>query len=132
MKLVIVESPYAGRGWIKWFDRWQNKRYARKCMRDCLNRGEAPYASHLLYTQLGVLKDHLAEQRLLGLKAGHAWTAKADYVAVYTDRGITTGMVLGVQKAKKLGIPVEERRLVRPFGINPMNQLINQMLGTLW
>lgn len=47
MKLVIVESPYAG-------DVKTNVAYARAAIRDCLMRGEAPYASHLLYTQEGV------------------------------------------------------------------------------
>lgn len=132
MRLVIVESPYAGRGLFKWFDRWRNKRYARRCMKDCLNRGEAPYASHLLYTQLGVLNDNFAEQRLLGMKAGQAWMKKADLVVVYVDRGVTSGMIVGIQKAKKEGIPVEERRLVRPYSTNPMNQVVNQILGTYW
>lgn len=128
MKLVIIESPYAGRTGFKWLDRKLNIRYARKCMKDCLNRGEAPYASHLLYTQLGVLNDNFAEQRLLGMAAGHQWMKKADLVAVYVDRGVTIGMMQGVQQAKKLGIPVEERRLVPSIKTDP----IAQMLGTLW
>ena len=40
MKLVVVESPYAG-------DVETNVRYARAAIRDCLMRGEAPFASHL-------------------------------------------------------------------------------------
>lgn len=47
MRLVIIESPFAG-------DVVRNLRYLRACMRDCLRRGEAPYASHALYTQPGV------------------------------------------------------------------------------
>ena len=38
---VIVESPYAG-------DIETNVAYARAALRDCLSRGEAPIASHLL------------------------------------------------------------------------------------
>ena len=53
---VIVESPYAG-------DVERNERYARACIRDCLLRGEAPFASHLLYTQAGVLDDTIKEER---------------------------------------------------------------------
>ena len=41
MRLVIVESPYAG-------DVEANEEYARQCVRDSLMRGEAPIASHLL------------------------------------------------------------------------------------
>ena len=40
MKLVILESPYAG-------DVEANVEYARACVRDSLSRGEAPIASHL-------------------------------------------------------------------------------------
>ena len=42
MVLVLLESPYAG--YVE-----RNLAYARACMRDCLLRGEAPFASHLLY-----------------------------------------------------------------------------------
>ena len=50
MRLVIVESPYAG-------DIETNVKYARRCVKDSLMRGEAPIASHLLYTQEGILDD---------------------------------------------------------------------------
>jgi hypothetical protein len=57
-RLVIVESPFAG-------DVAANLSYGRRCMADCLRRGEAPFASHLLYTQPGVLDDSLPEERQL-------------------------------------------------------------------
>jgi hypothetical protein len=62
---VILESPYAG-------DVEANMRYARAAMRDSLMRGEAPFASHLLYTQEGVLLDSVPEERTLGIEAGFA------------------------------------------------------------
>jgi hypothetical protein len=37
----------------------RNIRYAQLCVLDCLQRGEAPFASHLLYTQVlddGILR----------------------------------------------------------------------------
>jgi len=113
MRLVIVESPYAGRGpyGISWFDRMANTVYARRCIKDCLLREEAPFASHLLYTQLGVLNDAMPNQRLLGMKAGWAWMKKADAVVVYCDRGITPGMRKGIQLARDLDIPLEQRFL---------------------
>ena len=43
---VLIESPLASptvEGLVK------NKKYARACLRDSLSKGEAPYASHLLY-----------------------------------------------------------------------------------
>lgn len=46
MRRVVLESPFAG-------DVERNVRYAKACIRDCLSRGEAPIASHLLFTQPG-------------------------------------------------------------------------------
>jgi hypothetical protein len=34
-----------------------------RCLHDCLEPGEAPFASHLLYTQPGVLCDGVANER---------------------------------------------------------------------
>lgn len=104
MRLVILESPYAGS--VK-----KNIEYARRCVRDCLLRGEAPIASHLLYTQKGILNDNVPHERLQGIEAGHAWFRVADACVVYQDRGISNGMVAGVTAAKKAGIPIEIRYL---------------------
>lgn len=103
-RLVIVESPYAG-------DIERNVRYARAAIADCLARGEAPFASHLLYTQPGVLRDELLAERRLGIEAGLAWATVADATVVYVDLGTTPGMELGIERARSLGIPVEFRRL---------------------
>lgn len=102
MTRVVIESPYAG-------DVEANLAYARKAMLDCLSRGEAPLASHLLYTQ--VLDDTIPEYRELGIEAGFAWNELADIVAVYTDRGISLGMYRGIQVATAHDIPVEYRQL---------------------
>jgi len=103
-QLVILESPYSG-------DVEANVAYARECMRDSILRGEAPYASHLLYTQPGILDDTVAEERVLGMKAGMAWGAMASKTVVYIDRGISSGMQYGVEMAKKAGRLVEYRSL---------------------
>ena len=108
MHLVIVESPYAG---IAKWDVEDNINYARECMRDCLMRGEAPFASHLLYTQDNVLDDDVSEERFMGMEAGFAWMEKADMVAVYGDRGISRGMKDGIRRAIKLNKPLEFRML---------------------
>ena len=71
MRRVVIESPYAG-------DTARNEAYARACMADCLMRGEAPFASHLLYTQDGVLDDGDEAQRKLGMEAGFRWAKCAD------------------------------------------------------
>lgn len=107
MRLVIVESPYAG----NIVTRWINRRYARKCVRDSLRRGEAPIASHLLYTQPGILRDHVPAERKWGIDAGLAWRAVAQASVVYTDRGISKGMQYGIEAARSAGIPVEFRSL---------------------
>ena len=105
MRLVILESPYAG-------DIEANVAFARACLKDSLSRGEAPLASHLLYTQPGVLDDRLARERRQGMAAGHAWTRHADAVVVYIDRGVSKGMGAGIAVAREVGVPVEFRRLV--------------------
>lgn len=92
---VIIESPYAGAT-------EENLTYLRACMRDCLHRGEAPFASHGLYTQYGVLDDKDPEERKLGIAAGFAWRALVRKTVVYTDRGITDGMRAGIEHAKKM------------------------------
>lgn len=102
MKRVILESPYAG-------DVATNEAYARRALRDCLLRGEAPIASHLLYTQPGVLDDTIADERALGIEAGLVWGALAEATVVYTDRGISAGMRLGIERALREGRPIEYR-----------------------
>lgn len=97
MRRVIIESPFAGpdQATIDY-----NVSYLRACMRDCLLRGESPYASHALYTQPGVLDDKMPEERKLGIEAGFEWKAVADATIVYTDLGITAGMKKGISNAE--------------------------------
>ena len=83
MRLVVIESPYAG-------DVDTNLLYMSACMADSLSRGEAPFASHGLYTW--ALDDRVPEERDLGITAGYAWGVMADFIAVYTDLGISPGM----------------------------------------
>lgn len=104
MRLVVIESPYAG-------DIDRNIAYARAAMRDCLMRGEAPFASHLLYTQPGVLRDDIQSERTLGMAAGFWWGAKADATVVYTDLGITNGMEDGIRSATLENRPIERRSI---------------------
>jgi hypothetical protein len=111
-RLVIVESPYAG-------NVNRNTAYARVALADCLNRGEAPFASHLLYTQHGVLNDRDPEQRAHGIAAGLAWGAAAEATVVYTDFGITDGMSQGIAAAEAAGRAVEYRSLFDNTGGTP-------------
>jgi len=104
VRLVILESPLAG-------DVEANLAYARRCMRDSCLRGEAPFASHLLYAQPGVLDDLVPEERAQGIEAGLAWGLVAEATVVYVDRGISRGMKLGIECAELQGRPIEYRRL---------------------
>ena len=104
LRLVALESPFAG-------DVAANLTYARACMKDCFDRGEYPFASHLLYTQEGILDDDIPEERRLGIEAGLAWEKSADVTVVYTDLGITEGMEYGIERAHEAGRLVEVREL---------------------
>jgi|TARA_R100001460_G_scaffold80984_1_gene121907 hypothetical protein len=100
--LVVIESPYKGK--VK-----QNVAYAQKCMSDSLLRGECPFASHLLYTQ--VLDDTVPELRSMGMSRAFEWYRHADLMAVYIDKGISDGMKMGMEVAEKLGIEIVYRTL---------------------
>lgn len=103
-RLVILESPYAG-------DVERNVTYARACLADCIRRGEAPIASHLLYTQPGVLNDDNPAERTLGIEAGLAWGRVADGAVFYVDLGWSNGMLAARERhLARFGI-TEERRL---------------------
>lgn len=104
LRRVILESPYAGA--IE-----ENLAYARLCVRDSLLRGEAPIASHLLYTQPGILDDQDPTERMHGIDAGLAWGIVADATVIYIDRGISSGMRHGIANAERDSRPIEYRRL---------------------
>lgn len=104
MRRVIVESPYAG-------DVEANLTYARAACLACLKRGESPYASHLILTQVGILDDLVGIERALGLNAGQAWQFGAHALVVYQDRGISEGMKAAINSAESKGLPIEYRNL---------------------
>lgn len=91
MLRAIIESPLSG-------DFARNTRYARLCCLDSLQRGEAPYASHLLYTQM--LDDRIPEHRKMGMEAGFRWAEAGDLRAFYVDLGFSGGMAQEALAAK--------------------------------
>ena len=105
MKRVIIESPYSG-------DIEKNIKYARMCIKDSLSRNEAPIASHLLYTQEGILDDNIVNERVHGIQAGLEWQRVAELVAVYTDYGISEGMKHGIYYAEKNNKEIEYRQIL--------------------
>ncbi len=102
MRRAVIESPLSGN-----FAR--NLRYARLCAIDSLRRGEAPYASHLFFTQ--VLNDALKEDRALGMAAGLVWSGMGQICTPYVDLGITDGMHRGMDHALACSILIEHRHL---------------------
>ncbi len=105
MKKVILESPYAG-------DIKRNIKYARLCIKDSLNRGEAHIASYLLYTQKGILNNSIESERMQGINAGLEWKKVADLQVFYTDYGISKGIQYGMDYAKEHNIHFEIRNIL--------------------
>lgn len=101
---VILESPFAG-------DTERNIKYARLCVKHSLSLGESPIASHLLYTQEGILDDTIEVERFLGINAGLAWKHLADKHVFYCDYGISPGMQYAMDYATENNIPVEIRKI---------------------
>ena len=104
--LVYIESPFRSDDTVL---AQKYKEYIELAMRDCLEKGEFPFASHLMYTT--VLNDNDREERRLGMKAGEAWSQKADLIVVYQDYGTSQGMLWGIENAEKTGHRVEYRTI---------------------
>lgn len=124
MRRVVVISPFAG-------DIVRNLRYLRAAMADCFARGEAPFASHGLFTQPGVLDDSVPAQREIGIKAGHAWIRTAEICAVYFDIGISVGMSQDIAFARAYGVPLENRSVAAWPEILRMHEEEARQLGEM-
>lgn len=126
--LVIIESPFKGETPEQ---EAEHLAYARRALRDSLDRGEAPFASHLLYTQ--VLDDGVPEERKLGMEAGWAWQCACKMevsplssailpatttIAVYADYGVSDGMAKALERASTLACS-SPRVEFRYIGKNP-------------
>ena len=99
--LTIIESPYAG-------EVEANLVYARQCIRHAIEHyQETPFASHLLYTQM--FDDDIPAERAIGISLGLKYYNAARNVVAYIDLGISSGMDLGMDVARKLGIPIQFR-----------------------
>lgn len=131
MRRVVIESPYAASplGTVE-----EHVAYARRCVRDCIRLGEAPIASHLLFTQPGILDDNKPDERRLGIRAGLEWMGAAEAVVVYRDFGVSIGMLNAIRHATVLGLPIEHRsigktdwRVTDPAEIAAQEALVSQM-----
>lgn len=90
-KTVILESPFAG-------DVFNNVKYAQSVIHSLAHQGYAPSASHLIYTQM--LDDTNEFDRKLGIDKGLDIAHGHDSI-IALDKGVSTGMKYGVQRAIK-------------------------------
>lgn len=129
-KFVDIESPYSG---STAEEVALNIRYARACVRDCLLRREIPFASHLLYTQTGILDDNLPEERQIGIMAGKAIIEKLDATTVvYTDLGISRGMQFGIELAEKSKRQIEYRSLGKDWACEFLRRENGHSQNEIW
>jgi len=105
MKLIVIESPFAG-------EVERNLLYLDYAIRDAIERGESPYASHRMLTS--ALDDTDAAQRAIGIEAGLAWRMRADDRVFYIDLGWSKGMEAAVHRYDGEGYSYTVRKL----GIN--------------
>lgn len=108
--VVIIESPYKS----DYADQHAcHIDYLAAAIHHSMLSGEAPFASH------GFYPDYLREDddfsRKLGIRLGQAVMARASFVAVYCDLGISPGMKEGIRAAHRLGLKVERRKLGAPW-----------------
>lgn len=107
MTPVVIESPYAGQ--VE-----RNREYLQQCIRDCLARGETPYASHQMLTD--ALSDDDPEQRSEGIRAGlemsKALFLVGARVAFFVDYGWSGGMLAAREEYEKTGILYQVRRIL--------------------
>jgi len=115
IRLVIIESPYAG-------DIEANVEYAKRACLDSFGRGETPFASHLFAPQF--LDDADEAERHAGISIGYHWGLAASWsalanaalfasplVAFYVDRGWSPGMEQALKHYTELGLECEVRRI---------------------
>jgi hypothetical protein len=129
-KFVDIKTPYSAptlKGVLR------NIRYTRACVRDSLLRGEVPFASHLFYTQTGILDDNLPDERQRGIMAGKAIIERLGAItAVYTDLGTSKGMEIGIELAKKSGRTIEYRRLGKEWARKFLRQEEKHSQHRIW
>lgn len=99
---VVVESPYAG-------DIDKNTKYAQAACKDCMKRGEIPFASHLFFPQF--LDEQSPVERQLSIQAGFHYWREFDKIVFYIDNGISAGMKDALERVVKEGKLWEARQL---------------------
>lgn len=103
---VFLASPFSAPTPL---GRSVNVNFARRCMKDCLKRSEAPFASHLIYPQC--LDDAAPAERELGIAAGLEFLHVCNKLVAYVDLGVSSGMKIELHRALVTATPIEFRRL---------------------
>lgn len=83
--------------------------YAQKAMIDSIHRQEAPFSGILLYPQ--IMNERIKMDKDIGLLCHMSWIPHADYVAVYTDMGMTDSMQAAINIASMKTKRIEYRSL---------------------
>lgn len=108
---VIIESPFKGTDSVT---EDEHRAYLERCIKECILRGETPYASHKMLTD--ALDDSDPGQRRIGINAGLAMaecllkTGKA-YPVFYVDYGMSDGMKLAEEKYRKMDVTYFSRTI---------------------
>lgn len=116
-KIVIVESPYKASD-IATVE--EHEEYLERCLRDCVLRGETPYASHKMLTK--ALNDKLPVERRIGMRAGLSLARQVVSVGIampifYEDYGFSDGMQSVMAAYQKMGHLIYYD--IRRIGKNP-------------
>lgn len=105
--ITVIESPYAGSNSM---NSMEHVTYALKCARHSYEKGETPFASHLLYPRF--MNDGIKQERADGIGFGFMiGDMLAERAAVYVDNGISAGMARAIEHWKSVGVEVEFRSL---------------------
>ena len=111
-RLVTIESPYRAdtqAGIVR------NITFARQICRIAVLHGYAPYASHLFYTQTGILEDSIPEERWLGMQAGLEWSSLSQevwYCSRFGER-MSLGMLEAFKRHVGEGLMVRSLQFVQ-------------------
>lgn len=105
-KTVILLSAY--NAWEPTLAQRQLK-YAQKAMIDSIHRQEAPFSGILLYPQ--IMNERIKMEKDIGLLCHMSWIPHADFVAVYTDMGMTDSMQAALNIASMKTKRIEYRSL---------------------
>ncbi len=130
-RFVDVETPYMANNEEQ---QRMHLLYARACVRDSLMRGETPFASHLFFTQPGILDDNLSNERQMGIEAGKKLIEAIPGIVtvVYQDLGISKGMLYGIERAVTNRRGVEYRNLENGWKQRELEIARKHSHATLW